>query len=144
MLGIMPVEQAIKIAKTHGLDLVEVSPNAEPPVCKIINYGKYKYELQKKANDARKKQKVISVKEIKLRPNIEDNDYEVKKRSVIKFLKEGDKVKVTLKFRGREITHQEYGMNLLNRLLSEVEALVKPEQLPRMEGKQIVMVLAPK
>ena len=126
-----------------GLDLVEVSPSAEPPVCKILDYGKFKYEAQKKANDARKKQKVIEVKEIKMRPNIDDNDYNIKMRKIHQFLEEGDKVKVTLRFRGRELAHQDLAMSLLERLRDEVGELAKVEQFPRMEGRQMVMVMAP-
>ena len=117
-LGVMKTEDAIAEADSHGLDLVEVSPNADPPVCKILDYGKFKFEAQKKRNEAKKKQKVIEVKEIKLRPNIDEHDYQVKMRSVQKFLDEGDKVKVTLRFRGREMAHQELGVNVLNRVLS--------------------------
>ena len=132
------------MAAEVGLDLVEVSPNAEPPVCKILDYGKFKYEAQKKKNEARKKQKVIEVKEIKLRPNIDENDYGVKMRAMRKFLEEGDKVKVTLRFRGREMAHQDLGMKVLDRVRVEMEELVKVEQFPKMEGRQMVMVLAPR
>lgn len=132
------------MAAEVGLDLVEVSPNAEPPVCKILDYGKFKYEAQKKKNEARKKQKVIEVKEIKLRPNIDENDYGVKMRAMKKFLEEGDKVKVTLRFRGREMAHQDLGMKVLDRVRAELEELVKVEQIPKMEGRQMVMVLAPR
>ena len=126
-----------------GLDLVEVSPNADPPVCKILDYGKYKYEIQKKKNEARKKQKIIEVKEIKLRPNIDDNDYGVKMRAMRKFLQEGDKVKVTLRFRGREMAHQDLGAKVLDRVRDELVELAKVEQFPKLEGRQMVMVLAP-
>ena len=126
-----------------GLDLVEVSPNADPPVCKILDYGKYKYEIQKKKNEARKKQKIIEVKEIKLRPNIDDNDYGVKMRAMRKFLQEGDKVKVTLRFRGREMAHQDIGAKVLDRVRDELVELAKVEQFPKLEGRQMVMVLAP-
>jgi len=126
-----------------GLDLVEVSPNADPPVCKILDYGKYKYEIQKKKNEARKKQKIIEVKEIKLRPNIDDNDYGVKMRAMRKFLQEGDKVKVTLRFRGREMAHQDLGAKVLDRVRDELVEMAKVEQFPKMEGRQMVMVLAP-
>jgi len=132
------------MAAEVGLDLVEVSPNAEPPVCKILDYGKFKYEAQKKKTEARKKQKVIEVKEIKLRPGIDDNDYNVKMRAMRKFLEEGDKVKVTLRFRGREMAHQDLGMKVLDRVRAEMDDLVKVEQFPKMEGRQMVMVLAPK
>ena len=127
-----------------GLDLVEVAPQAEPPVCKILDYGKFKYEAQKKANEARKKQKIIEVKEIKLRPNIDDNDYDVKMRSARRFLEEGDKVKVTMRFRGREMAHQDLGMNVLVRVRDELDELAKVEQMPKLEGRQMVMVLAPR
>jgi translation initiation factor IF-3 len=121
-----------------------VSPNAEPPVCKILDYGKYKYEIQKKKNEARKKQKVIEVKEIKLRPTIDDNDYDVKMRAMRKFIEEGDKVKVTLRFRGREMAHQELGVKVLDRVREQLDDLAKVEQFPRMEGRQMVMVMAPR
>ena len=127
-----------------GLDLVEVSPNAEPPVCKILDFGKFKYEAQKKKAEARKKQKVIEVKEIKLRPGIDDNDYGVKMRAMRKFLEEGDKVKVTLRFRGREMAHQDLGMKVLDRVSEELDDLGKVEQFPKMEGRQMVMVIAPR
>jgi len=132
------------MAAEVGLDLVEVSPNAEPPVCKILDYGKYKYEAQKKKNEARKKQKVIEVKEIKLRPGIDDNDYGVKMRAMRKFLEEGDKVKVTLRFRGREMAHQDLGMKVLDRVRVDMDDLAKVEQFPKMEGRQMVMVMAPR
>jgi len=132
------------MAAEVGLDLVEVSPNADPPVCKILDYGKYKYEAQKKKNEARKKQKVIEVKEIKLRPNIDDNDYGVKMRAMRRFLDEGDKVKVTLRFRGREMAHQDLGSKVLERVRAELDDLAKIEQFPKMEGRQMVMVMAPR
>ena len=131
-------------AADFGLDLVEVQPNAEPPVCKILDYGKYKYEAQKRANEARKKQKIIEVKEIKFRPNIDEHDYQVKMRNVHKFLGTGDKVKVTLRFRGREIAHQELGANVLKRVREETEEIAKVESMPKMEGRQMIMVLAPR
>ena len=127
-----------------GLDLVEVQPNADPPVCKILDYGKFKYEAQKRANEARKKQKIIEVKEIKLRPNIDEHDYQVKMRNVQKFLNAGDKVKVTLRFRGREMAHQELGANVLTRVREETDEFAKVEAMPKMEGRQMIMVLAPK
>ena len=127
-----------------GLDLVEISPNADPPVAKILDYGKYKYEAQKRKNEARKKQKVIEVKEIKFRPNIDQHDYDVKMRSMHKFIEEGDKVKVTLRFRGREMAHQELGMEVLNRVRDEMDEKAKVEQRPSMEGRQMIMVLAPR
>ena len=127
-----------------GLDLVEISPNADPPVCKLLDYGKYKYEAQKKASEARKKQRVIEVKEIKMRPNIDQHDYDVKMRSMNRFLGEGDKVKVTLRFRGREMAHQDLGRRVLDRVQQDLNDRVKVEQTPKMEGRQMIMVLAPK
>jgi translation initiation factor IF-3 len=144
MLGVLPIREALNRAVEAGLDLVEISPNAEPPVCKILDFGKYKYEIQKKKNEARKKQKVIEVKEIKLRPNIDEHDYEVKMRSVHRFLDEGDKVKVTMRFRGREMVHQEIGLKVLERVRDELEERAKVEQMPKLEGRQMIMVLAPK
>jgi translation initiation factor IF-3 len=144
MVGVVGLREGLQMAEEAGLDLVEVSPNAEPPVCKIADYGKYKYEAQKKANEARKKQKVIEVKEIKMRPGIDDHDYEVKMRAMKKFLDTGDKVKVTLRFRGREMVHQDIGMNVLRRVREELDLMAKVEQLPKMEGRQMTMVLAPK
>jgi len=143
MVGVVSTAEALRRAEDLGLDLVEVSPTADPPVCKILDYGKFKYEAQKKANAARKKQRVIEVKEIKMRPNIDDNDYAIKMRKIHQFLEEGDKVKVTLRFRGRELAHQDLAMNLLERLRDEVGELAKIEQFPRMEGRQMVMVMAP-
>ena len=143
-LGVMKTEDAIAAADSHGLDLVEVSPNADPPVCKILDYGKFKFEAQKKRNEAKKKQKVIEVKEIKLRPNIDEHDYQVKMRSVQKFLDEGDKVKVTLRFRGREMAHQELGVNVLNRVREDTDEVAKIEAFPKLEGRQMIMVIAPK
>ena len=144
MLGVVAVREGIRLAGDAGFDLVEISPNAEPPVCKIMNYGKYKYEAQKKAAEQRKKQKVIVIKEIKLRPTIDKHDLEVKMRAVHKFIEEGDKVKFTLKFRGREIAHQEIGRNLLDSIQAQLHDEVKIEMSPRMEGKQLVMMIAPK
>ena len=143
-LGVIDTIDAIRKAEDFGLDLVEVQPNADPPVCKILDYGKFKYEAQKRANEARKKQKIIEVKEIKLRPNIDEHDYQVKMRNVVKFLSGGDKVKVTLRFRGREMAHQELGANVLTRVREETEEIAKIEAMPKMEGRQMVMVLAPK
>lgn len=142
-LGPTPIEEARDLARESGLDLVEISPNAKPPVCKVLDLGKYKYIAQKKAAEARKKQKVIEVKEIKLRPNIDVHDYEVKMRNVTKFLETGDKVKVTMRFRGREMAHQSLGMDLLRKVRDEMEPLSKVEFHPKMEGRQMVMVLAP-
>jgi len=132
------------MAANAGLDLVEVAAAADPPVCKILDYGKFKYEEQKKKNEARKKQKVIEVKEIKLRPGIDDHDYEVKMRSMVKFVEEGDKVKVTMRFRGRELAHQDLGMNVLMRVRDDLDAIAKVEQFPRMEGRQMTMVMSPR
>jgi translation initiation factor IF-3 len=143
MLGVVNLREALARAVERGLDLVEISPNAEPPVCKILDYGKYKYEVQKRAHEAKKKQKVVEVKEIKLRPGIGENDYKVKLRSVIGFIEDGDKVRVSLRFRGREITHQEIGMRLLERLQQDTESLAKVESSPKMDGKQLLMILAP-
>ena len=126
------------------MNLVEVSPGADPPVCKILDIGKYKYETQKKANLARKSQHVQEIKEIKMRPNIDDHDYDVKMRNVSRFIEDGDKVKITLRFRGRELSHQQLGMNLLRRVQDDVAELAKVEAFPRMEGRQMLMVLAPK
>jgi translation initiation factor IF-3 len=132
------------LAEEAGLDLVEISPTAVPPVCKIMDYGKFKYETQKREAEARKKQHVIEIKEIKFRPGTDDHDYDVKMRSVIKFLGEGDKVKVTLRFRGREMAHQQLGLDLLNRVAADVGEKGKIEQMPKLEGKQMVMMVAPK
>ena len=142
--GVLPIDKAISIALGEGLDLVEISPKSNPPVCKIIDYGKYKYQNQKKANEAKRKQKNIDVKEIKFRPNIDTHDYQVKMRSVEKFLSEGDKVKITLRFRGREMVHQDRGVSLLDKVREEIDTIGKVELLPKMEGRQMVMVLAPK
>ena len=143
-MGILTIDDALRKADEFGLDLVELQPNAEPPVVKILDYGKYKYQAQKRASEARKKQKVIDVKEIKLRPNIDSHDYEVKMRSVRKFLESGDKVKITLRFRGREMAHIELGSQLLERVREDIEEEAKIESLPKMEGRQMIMVLAPK
>ena len=144
MVGVLDVREAEEMAVEAGLDLIEISPNADPPVCKIGDYGKYKYEAQKKANEARKKQKVIEVKEIKLRPGIDDHDYDVKMRQMRSFLEEGDKVKVTLRFRGREMAHQDLGVKVLERVRDELADLSKIETYPRLEGRQMVMVLTTK
>jgi translation initiation factor IF-3 len=143
-LGVMYTREAIEQANGVGLDLVEVSPNADPPVCKFLDVGKFKYEAQKKANLARKSQKTQEIKEIKMRPNIDDHDYDTKMKAVHKFLGEGDKVKVTLRFRGRELAHGQLGMQLLQRVQEDVVEAAKVEQHPRMEGRQMLMVLAPK
>jgi len=142
--GVVPVGEALELAYDSGLDLVEISPNADPPVCKITDYGKMKYESQKKKAEARKKQKVIEVKEIKMRPNIDQHDYDVKMRAINRFIEEGDKVKVTMRFRGREMAHQEIGMNVLNRVRGDLEETAKVEQFPRMEGRQMIMVMVPR
>ena len=144
MIGVVSIRDALRAAQEVELDLVEVSPNADPPVCKVLDYGKYKYEAQKKKNEARKRQKTIDVKEIKLRPNIDDNDYQVKMRNAKRFLDEGDKVKVTMRFRGREMVHQNLGMDVLIRVRDELEENAKVEQMPKMEGRQMIMVLAPR
>jgi translation initiation factor IF-3 len=143
-LGVMYTREAIEQANEQGLNLVEVSPGADPPVAKFLDVGKYRYEAQKKANLARKSQKTQQIKEIKMRPNIDDHDYDVKMRSVKKFIEEGDKVKMTLRFRGREMAHQELGMNLLNRVRDDTAEIAKIEAYPRLEGRQMLMVLAPK
>ena len=143
-VGIVSRFEAMRRAQEAGLDLVEIAATASPPVCKILDYGKFKYELQKKAADARKKQKVILVKEIKMRPSIDVHDYDVKMRQMKGFLGEGDKVKVTLRFRGREMAHQQLGMKVLQRVKVDLEAIAKVESEPRLEGRQMVMVLAPR
>ena len=144
MQGVMSAREAVLRAYSVGLDLLEISPNAEPPVVKILDFGKYKYELQKKKNEAKKKQKVIEIKEIKVRPNIDENDYQVKMRAMKSFIEEGDKVKVTLRFRGREMAHQDIGIRVLERIRSEMDLTTKVEQMPRMENRQMVMVLSPR
>ena len=143
-IGVMLTNEAIEQAAEVGLDLVEVSPNADPPVCKFLDVGKFRYEAQKKANLARKSQKTQEIKEIKMRPNIDDHDYDVKMRSVHRFIEEGDKVKVTLRFRGREMAHQELGMDLLRRVQDDIAEVAKVEAWPRLEGRQMLMVVAPK
>src|SRR6202011_1589003 len=142
--GIVETAAAVKMALEAGMDLVEISPNTNPPVCKIMDYGKFKYSAQKKAAEARKKQKVVEIKEIKLRPMIDDHDYDVKMRSIQRFFEEGDKLKVTLRFRGREMAHQELGYKLLDRVKGDTAKIAKIEQEPRFEGRQVVMVLAPR
>lgn len=144
MVGVLSAEEGLQMAIDAGLDLVEVSPNADPPVCKILDYGKFKYEQQKKRNEARKKQKIIEVKEIKMRPGIDEHDYQVKMRSMRRFLGDGDKVKVTIRFRGREMAHQELGMKVLDRVCGDLDELIKVEMVPQMEGRLMTMVLAPK
>jgi translation initiation factor IF-3 len=142
--GVTPLGEALAMAEAAGLDLVEVSPTARPPVCKILDLGKYKYQAQKKAAEARKKQKTIEIKEIKMRPNIDTHDYDVKMRAMRRFFDEGDKVKVTLRFRGREMAHTELGMLLLDRVKADIDEVAKVELEPKLEGRQMVMVLAPK
>ena len=144
MIGVMSAREAVQRAFSVGLDLLEISPNAEPPVCKIVDFGKFKYEQQKKKNEAKKKQKVVEIKEIKVRPNIDENDYQVKMRAMKSFIDEGDKVKVTLRFRGREMAHQDIGIKVLERIRTELEVATKVEQMPRMENRQMVMVLSPR
>ena len=143
-IGVVPIRQAIMMAEEANLDLVEVSPDARPPVAKILDYGKFKYQEQKKANEARKKQRIIEIKEIKMRPMIDDHDYDVKMKAIRRFFEEGDKVKITLRFRGREMAHQELGQQLLDRVKKDTGEIAKVESEPRFEGRQIVMVLAPR
>ena len=140
----MPTGPGMQMAEEVGLDLVEVAPNSDPPVCELLDYGKYKYEAQKKASEARKRQKTIDVKEIKMRPTIDVNDYQVKLRNITRFLDSGDKVKVTLRFRGRELVHQDLGMKVLERVRDDIGELGKVEQMPKMEGRQMTMVMAPR
>ena len=142
--GVVPTARAIEIAQEAGLDLVEVSPTTQPPVCKILDYGKFKYQQQKKKAEAKKKQKVVEIKEIKMRPNIDDHDYEVKTKAMRRFFDEGDKVKVTLRFRGREMAHQGRGMELLEKVKAEFDEIAKVEQMPKLEGRQMMMVMAPR
>ncbi len=143
-VGVVATPVALERAFEAGLDLVEISPGADPPVAKILDYGRFKYEDQKKKNEARKKQKVIEVKEIKMRPNIDQHDYDVKMRSINRFIGDGDKVKVTLRFRGREMVHQELGLKVLNRVREQIDEIAKVEQFPRMEGRQMIMIVAPR
>lgn len=143
MVGVVPIEDALKRARDVSLDLVEVSPNAEPPVCKILDYGKFRYEEQKKASEARKKQKTIQLKEIKIRPSIDDHDFETKMKHMHKFLDAGDKVKITLRFRGREMAHQDLGLKVMNRVKEVAAEKAKVETEPKMEGRQAIMILAP-
>ena len=144
MQGVMSAREALNRAFAVGMDLLEISPNADPPVVKILDFGKFKYEQQKKKNEAKKKQKVIEIKEVKVRPNIDENDYQVKMRAMKSFIEEGDKVKVTLRFRGREMAHQEIGVKVLERIRTEMDPLTKVEQFPRLENRQMVMVLSPR
>jgi translation initiation factor IF-3 len=142
-VGVVTPQRGMALAEEVGLDLVEISPNAAPPVCKIMDFGKYKYETQKRESEARKKQKIIEVKEVKFRPNTDIHDYEVKMRNVFRFLENGDKVKVTLRFRGREMAHQDLGRQLLERVASDIEEVGKVENMPKMEGRQMVMMIGP-
>lgn len=142
--GVMKIEDALDLAADAGMDLVEVSPNADTPVCKVLDYGKYKYQAQKKANEAKKKQKVIEVKEIKLRPSIDTHDYDVKMRAMKRFFDDGDKVKVTMRFRGREMAHTELGFDLLQKVKSDTDEFAKVEYEPKMEGRQMIMILSPR
>ena len=143
-VGVVSTADALRRAEGAGLDLMEVSPNADPPVCKILDYGRFRYEAQKKKNEARKKQKIIEVKEIKMRPNIDTHDYEVKMRAIHRFIDDGDKVKVTMRFRGREMVHQELGKQVLDRVREAMEEKAKVEQFPKLEGRQMTMVMAPR
>ncbi len=143
-VGVVSTADALDRADNAGLDLVEISPGAEPPVCKILDYGRFKYQDQKRKNEARKKQKTVDVKEIKMRPNIDQHDYDVKMRAINRFIDEGDKVKVTMRFRGREMAHQDLGLKVLDRVRDQLEEVAKVEQFPKMEGRQMTMVGAPK
>ncbi|MBE0593346.1 MAG: translation initiation factor IF-3 [Gemmatimonadales bacterium] len=143
-IGIVSTRDAQRMAEDAGVDLVEIAPQADPPVCRLMDYGKFKYQEQKRAHEARAKQKIIQVKEVKFRPGTDEGDYKVKLRNIVRFIEEGDKVKVTLRFRGREMAHQEFGVRLLEKLRADVEDLVQVESMPRLEGRQMVMVLAPR
>ena len=143
-LGVVKLAEAFRLSDENDVDLVEIAPNASPPVCRLMDYGKFKYQEQKKAHEARLKQKVIQVKEVKFRPQTDENDYQTKMRNVVRFLEDGDKAKITLRFRGREMAHQEFGVQLLARVREELGELIQVEQMPRLEGRQMVMVLAPK
>ena len=142
-MGVVHPAKAMELAERAGLDLVEISPNATPPVCKIMDFGKYKYEQQKRESEARKKQKIIEVKEVKFRPNTDTHDYDVKMRNVVKFLEKGDKVKVTLRFRGREMAHTNLGRELLHRVAEDIKEIGKVENMPKLEGRQMVMMIGP-
>ncbi len=144
MVGVVPLEEALKTAAEFGLDLVEVSPNASPPVCKVLDYGKYKYEQQKKANEARKKQKTADLKEVKMSPRIEKNDYDVKMRNARRFLEDGNKVKITMRFRGREMAHQDIGRDLYDQMKEELAEISNVELQPKFEGRQMIMILGPR
>ena len=142
-LGIVNIRAALQMAEEAGVDLVEIAPTAKPPVCRIMDYGKFKYQEQKRAHEAKLKQKQVQVKEIKLRPGTDENDYQIKLRNMMRFLEEEDKVKVTLRFRGREMAHQEFGMRQLERIKADLEAVGAVEQMPKMEGRQMIMVIGP-
>ena len=142
-LGIMSVRAALQLAEEAGVDLVEIAPMASPPVCRVMDYGKFKYQEQKRAHEAKLKQKQVQVKEIKLRPGTDENDYQIKLRNMTRFLEEEDKVKVTLRFRGREMAHQEFGMRQLERIKADLDAVGQVEQMPKMEGRQMIMIIAP-
>lgn len=144
MVGVVSISQALQAATARGLDLVEISPTAEPPVCKIMDFGKHKFDLRRKKQEGKKKQHVVQLKEIKLRPTTDKHDYNVKLRSIFRFIEDGDKVKISLKFRGREVTHDEIGMDVMLRIKNDTTAVAKVEFEPKMEGKQIIMILAPK
>jgi translation initiation factor IF-3 len=143
-VGVVSINEALQLAYDASLDLVEISPNADPPVCKVMDYGKYQFELNKKLQAAKKKQKQIQIKEIKFRPGTEEGDYQVKLRNLIKFLSEGDKTKITVRFKGRELTHRELGMDLLKRIETDLDEFALVEQFPKLEGRQMVMVMGPK
>ncbi|WP_349254958.1 translation initiation factor IF-3 [Zoogloea sp.] len=143
-IGIVSLRAALEAADEAGVDLVEIAPMAKPPVCRLMDFGKYKYEEAKRAHEAKQKQKQIQVKEVKLRPGTDENDYQIKLRNLIKFLNEGDKAKVTLRFRGREMAHQEFGMRQLERIKADLEEIAQVEQMPKMEGRQMIMIIAPK
>ncbi len=142
-LGVMSIRAALQIAEDAGVDLVEIAPMASPPVCRVMDYGKFKYQEQKRAHEAKLKQKQVQVKEIKLRPGTDENDYQIKLRNMMRFLEEEDKVKVTLRFRGREMAHQEFGMRQLERIKADLDAVGQVEQMPKMEGRQMIMVIGP-
>jgi translation initiation factor IF-3 len=143
-IGIVSFREAMRMAEEGEVDLVEIAPTAEPPVCRLMDYGKFKYQEQKKAHEARQKQKIIQVKEVKFRPGTDEGDYQIKLRNLVRFLEEGDKTKITLRFRGREMAHQEFGIRLLERVRNELEPYGQVEQMPKLEGRQMVMVVAPK
>ncbi|MBU6272032.1 MAG: translation initiation factor IF-3 [Burkholderiales bacterium] len=143
-LGIVAFRDAIRLAEDKEVDLVEIAPTASPPVCRLMDYGKFKYQEQKKAHEAKLKQKIIQVKEVKFRPGTDDGDYNVKLRNLVRFLEEGDKAKITLRFRGREMAHQEFGVRLLERVRTDLDAVGQVEQMPRLEGRQMVMIIAPR